>query len=274
MGEGQEAKVTFRWFDEAKGQCERWRVKIQSLAFKWFFCAAIFCCSGIRGRTEVFLGYTSPSNRLVVASNEVIFISINNAPVVKIARDSTTNLLGLPPAFQQVPFPLAGPFELIVPYANPASIYGTDLPGLISFKRLTNSPIKTVFPRTNVSYSVTVPANKNIRLFTRSRPNNVRITVHRNEVSADCFPDPVAELSGPLDVGFQILGDGIEHDEPVSYYLIEDFLTLPELGFIPGPAGTFEIAVEKSIDLKNWFPVVMQGTSDDQKAFYRLRLSR
>jgi hypothetical protein len=43
---------------------------------------------------------------------------------------------------------------------------------------------------------------------------------------------------------------------------------------IQGPTGAFQIAVEKSINLTNWSPTILQDVRDDQKAFYRLRITK
>lgn len=100
----------------------------------------------------------------------------------------------------------------------------------------------------------------------------------KNEPAIQRPVNPNTEFSGPLEIELtvpesRVLGD-FEFAAVYSYYFTEDFLVAPEFGFLQGPSGAFEIAVEKSVDLTNWFPVMLQNTSNDQKAFYRLRLTR
>ena len=58
----------------------------------------------------------------------------------------------------------------------------------------------------------------------------------------------------------------------ISYFIAEDGFVLPNQRFIAGPTGSFAIMVEKSFDLNTWSPVLLQNTSDDSRAFYRLRI--
>jgi len=81
------------------------------------------------------------------------------------------------------------------------------------------------------------------------------------------------EFTGPLTVTIQNVGhSGLTM--AFSYYLLEDFFVVPHSGLLQGPTGNFDITIEKSADLTNWFPAVIHPTSDDQQAFYRLKLSR
>ena len=85
------------------------------------------------------------------------------------------------------------------------------------------------------------------------------------------------EFSGPLEITLTVrnsTADPIEKAAVYSYYFTEDFLVVPDFGFLQGPTGAFEITVQRSADLTNWFPVMVQNTSNDQKAFYRLKLAR
>jgi hypothetical protein len=85
---------------------------------------------------------------------------------------------------------------------------------------------------------------------------------------------PGAEFTGPVEITLTDLNPPANEASVLSYYFTEDFLVTPNFGFLQGPTGAFEITVEKTVDLTNWYPVSVQNTSDDQKAFYRLRLAR
>jgi hypothetical protein len=60
----------------------------------------------------------------------------------------------------------------------------------------------------------------------------------------------------------------------ISYFIAEDGFALPDQRAIAGPSGSYAITVEKSFDLKTWSPVLLENTSDPNKAFYRLRIQR
>lgn len=68
---------------------------------------------------------------------------------------------------------------------------------------------------------------------------------------------------------------GYPYRQVYSYFLTEDFLEITADGYLKGPSGTFEVVVEKSTDLTQWLPVVVQNTaSSDTRAFYRLRIQK
>ncbi len=78
-----------------------------------------------------------------------------------------------------------------------------------------------------------------------------------------------SEYDGPLEIR-------LRENNPVvvSYYFAEDFVTMPDASLLRGPTGSFEVGVQKSFDLTNWYPVIIYRTAADEKAFYRLKLSR
>lgn len=60
----------------------------------------------------------------------------------------------------------------------------------------------------------------------------------------------------------------------MSYTFAEDFVAFPELGYLQTPKGDFEIVVEKTTNLTNWFPVLSHNTTSDQRAYYRFRIAK
>jgi hypothetical protein len=81
------------------------------------------------------------------------------------------------------------------------------------------------------------------------------------------------EFSGPLTIDVHS-GTSANGPPIVSFYFTEDFVAIPDQSILQGPAGGFQIEVPKSIDLTNWYPVLIQYTSSDQKSFYRMKLSK
>jgi hypothetical protein len=60
----------------------------------------------------------------------------------------------------------------------------------------------------------------------------------------------------------------------LTYYLTEEYSTVPAFGAVQSPTGGYGFNIEKSFNLTNWFPVYLHSTSDDQKAFYRFRIDK
>jgi len=86
-------------------------------------------------------------------------------------------------------------------------------------------------------------------------------------------PNQPAEFTGP---GELALNSGVffPYAKFISYFIAEDGFAMPNQRFIAGPSGSFAISVEKTVDLNTWSPVLLQNTSDDNRAFYRLRIQR
>lgn len=216
---------------------------------------------------ELFFGPTSPSNRLLVASNSAIIISavlgdVNLGGFVNgqlVFAGSTHNIV-LDLDETNPTRALAGPAELIL---NDSIV--------ISYKAVQGNAIKTLVAAPGSARPVIdVTSGKSVRFF---RP------IVQGPVEVRRAPTSVTngrirggeEFAGPVSLYFS--GPSISSRSAVySYYFTEDFLVVPELGLLQGGPGTFEITIQKSIDLTNWFPVVVQNTSTDTKAFYRLRI--
>ena len=221
---------------------------------------------------EVFLGYTTASNRFLIASNEAVLIYRSTVAEAFFIRDGVTNQLRSFDATPLEPCAFAGPAEMLIV-----------TPGMMSFKRLFNSGIRTVIMSPTSTNVIEIPSGKTARFFRATIPSGVNLdglSFEKEGVvvgQAGGFWEPVftggEEYQGPLAITIRNNRGG-SLSFSFSYYFIEDFLTVPELGFLQGPTGSFEITVEKSGDLTNWTPVIIQPTSNDQKAFYRLKLSR
>ncbi len=233
-------------------------------------------------RAEVFIGPTTPANRFVIKENEAILIQVLALDQRSGLRDSDPSLnpgefrarvfLG-DQSFSAVfnadydvpPVALAGPLELQL--TNKV---------VFSYRPIQTTAFRTVLVGTNSTAKIEVPAGKTFRSFDLSfNAASLSFEVSKQNDSAVVGIYDLTEFAGPLTIRPFVEPGSFERGNALlTYYFLEDSIVLPELGAVQGPTGTFEIVVEKSINLTNWLPVVTHFTSSDQKAFYRLKLSR
>src|SRR5262249_17932370 len=158
-------------------------------------------------------------------------------------------------------YALAGPAELI--FSNAV---------LITYYRITNSAIFTQ-SIANDPIGIPIASNKTMRLFGVPAPVNASFLGSGNgSVSFTLEPNRPAEFTGP---GVLALNSGVfpPYAKFVSYFIAEDGFVMPDQRPIVGPSGSFAVIIEKSADLETWSPVLMENTSDEVKAFYRLRIA-
>lgn len=171
------------------------------------------------------------------------------------------------------PYALNGPCQIaFVSYMDPT----TPAPVVVSYDLLSNSLLHSLIIPPDSTNVVSVPAGKSIRFLNPTDPGisdpgltfqNRTNTVHGLHINNG------DEFAGPLTI--TIIHSGfINQAQLISYYFTDDFFVVPDTGYIRGPTGSFEIAVEKSADLSAWYPVVVHNTGSDQKAFYRLRIQK
>ena len=213
---------------------------------------------------ETFIGPTTPSNRLLVSSNSAIIITAtfgnftNTTDVVLGGFQFTQSSFA--PLENGNSYALAGPAELI--FSNAV---------VISYYQVTNSAIRTQSIG-NDPIGIAIAPNKTMRLFGVPAPVNASFSRFGGSfVSFTLQPNQPAEFTGP---GTLALNSGVfpPMAKFISYFIAEDGFTLPNQRAIAGPSGSYAITVEKSSDLSTWSPVLMQNTSDPNKAFYRLRI--
>ena len=215
-------------------------------------------------RGETFIGPTTTTNRLLVPSNSAIVITAtfgdftNSTEVVLDGFQFTQSYFA--PLENGNAYALAGPAELI--FSNAV---------LISYYQITNSAIRSQ-SIANDPIGISIASNKTMRLF--SVPASVNASFSRPGSSFVPFtlePNRPAEFTGP---GTLTLNSGVfpPYSKFISYFIAEDGFTMPNQRAIAGPAGSYAITVEKSFDLNTWSPVLLQNTSDANKAFYRLRI--
>jgi hypothetical protein len=216
--------------------------------------------------SETFIGPTTSTNRLLVASNSAIIITTtlgnftNSTHIV--LQGYQFNQSYFAPLESGNSYALAGPAELI--FTNPA---------VATFYRITNSAI---FSQSigNDPIGISIPTNKTMRLF--GVPDSVNASFSRPgtlSVNFNLEPNRPAEFTGP---GTLFLASGVfpPLGKFISYFFAEDGFVLPNQRALAGPSGSFAIMVEKSFDLNSWSPVLLENTSDAPHAFYRLRMQR
>lgn len=212
-------------------------------------------------RAEVFIGPTTATNRLLISSNQAIIISsvIGNVFTFgSLVFNGVTNSVGfdLPDVMNNTSvYAAVGPSELVLPTNT-----------CFSFKRLENTTVQMLVVSNTQTGVVSVPSNKTIKFFLPlSTSSSFQGAIQKGPQIAAGYVFGGAEFTGPCTI--QIPGPIV-----VSYYFTEDALVLPQAKVIQGPTGSFEIAIEKSYDLTNWFPVVAHNSVSDQKAFFKLRI--
>ena len=217
---------------------------------------------------ETFIGPTTATNRLLVPSNSAIVITAtfgdftNSTQVAFGEGGSPFPQNYFAPLENGNSYALAGPAELI--FSNAV---------LISYYQVTNSAIFTQFIA-NDPIGISIASNKTMRLFGVTAPVNVSFSRPGSSfVSFTLEPNRPAEFTGP---GTLLLSSGVlpPYSKFISYFIAEDGFALPNQRVIAGPSGSYAITVEKSFDLKAWSPVILENTSDANKAFYRLRIQR
>src|SRR5258707_7775552 len=214
---------------------------------------------------ETFIGPTTPTNRLLVATNSAIIITTtlgnftNSTQVV--LNGFQFGLDYLAPLDRGSTYALAGPAELV--FSNGV---------VITYYQITNSAIHTQ-GIANDPIPITIASNKTMHLFGVPTSVNASFSRSNSFVSFILEPNQPAEITGP---GILALNSGVffPYAKFISYFIAEDGFALPNQRFIAGPSGSYAISVEKTVDLNTWSPVLLQNTSDDNRAFYRLRIQR
>jgi len=222
----------------------------------------------MKARTAMapFIGPTTATNRLLVPSNSAIVITatfgdFTNSTQVALADFQFTQSYFAPLEIGNS-YALAGPAELI--FSNAV---------VITYYQVTNSAIRTQSIG-NDPIGIPIATNKTMRLFGVPAPVNASFSrPGSGSLSFILEPNQPAEFTGP---GTLALSSGVfpPYGKFISYFFAEDGFTLPNQRAIAGPSGSYAVTVEKSFDLNTWLPVLLENTSDANKAFYRLRIQR
>lgn len=246
------------------------------------------------------LALRAPADVFVAPSNEVAFLTVptNQTMLISsvklgsfdgsssgslqgwIVQNGITNTLSLTDqtgsaAKSSGPFAIEGPCQI----AFQAGVIGDSYqpaPVVVSYTLLRNSLLHSTLVAPGSTNQISVPAGKSVRFLAfTSDGMDYDVFSFQNGTNTvfDVRVNSGDEFAGPLTVTVKNPAWS-SYSELVSYYFTDDFFAVPDTGFISGPTGSFEIAVEKSADLNAWVPVVVYDTASDQKAFYRLRIQK
>ncbi len=151
---------------------------------------------------------------------------------------------------------------------------------IISYQILTGSQIRSEIVTSDSTNVISVPNGKTIKFLNPQPLPSVEISVNvtfqngGREITSSIYGGE--EFTGPLSINikYPMPQFNTNYVAIYPYFFKEDSVVMPELKLIQGPTGAFQIGVDKSIDLLNWYPVIIHNTSEEQKAFYRLSISR
>ena len=232
--------------------------------FIFVFCLAMVT---LHAPAETFVISDGETNSIVVATNEAIIIdfvdSYSSYPIYR--RGGVSNSVDLMPGSA-----FAGPSELIVSANSNSKV--------ITFHRLQTVAVTTVVLGASDTNTIVVPTNKTLKIFATRGAGTLIISRGTHSAiiaNLDVAMRAGCELTGPLTVTMIGNGSPGDYQRVFSYYFTEDFLEITADGYLKGPSGMFEVLVEKSTNLAQWLPVMVQNTaSSDARAFYRLRIQK
>lgn len=249
----------------------------------------------LRAAADVFIASSNEVVFLTVPANQTMLISSvkfgtfdnsgsANMVMGMIVQNGATNLVSLVNKdfdphnlAYAAPYALNGPCQIafVMDSGDPAN--PAPAPVAVSYRFLQNSPIHCLLASPNSTNVISVPAGKNIRFFGVTflwGNTGYGIINLQNGTNTlyNVLIDGGDEFAGPLTL--TAVNPAGSYSQLISYYFTDAFFAVPDTGYIQGPTGSFEIAVEKSADLNAWSPVVVYNTGSDQKAFYRLRIQK
>ena len=216
---------------------------------------------------ETFIGPTTATNRLLIPTNSAIIITttlgdFTNTTQVQLNGGAPFTQSYFAPLENGTVYAVAGPAELI--FSNAVAF---------TFYRITNSAIRSQ----GIGHDpigIQIASNKTMHVFGVPAPVDASFDrVDGGSAGFTLEPNRPAEFTGP---GTLSLDSGVflPFGKFISYFIVEDGFAIPDQRIIAGPTGSAAIIVEKSTDLSDWTPVLMQNASDATKAFYRLRVQR
>ena len=228
---------------------------------------------------------------IIIGTNETILITTLNAGS-DVPDDGAPNLLidGVDVShydhnpYGAIPSPgfyaITGPHTITVTnFGFSGSTNPNDF--FVSFQRITNSPIHTVFvngisPSTNF---INIPAGETIQLLPPLGNSSIPIMIQpQNSTNwfnwnpwntSQGFPSASVTGAATIAVGSsQELNGGIA----LSYYFTGEVVQFPPSGLLNLSTPILEVNIQKSYDLTNWTPSATFHTDAEAKAFYRLQM--
>ena len=227
-------------------------------------------------RGEVLVSTNGEVFRLNVATGQVVAISYYMdgagpaSPWLLIANGMTNELPFYLDQKDQPKAVLPGPFELIKTNGGNR---------VISYQVLSGLPIFSEVVTSHSTNVLDVPSGKTIKFMPpipRAGIQATRVSLQQGAKIVEAYIAGGEEFTGPLKFKFSFFDPQTNTNrvEMYPYLFTENAVALPELKLLQGPSGNFQIGVDRSVDLTNWVPVIIHNTSDEQQAFYRLRLTK
>jgi len=231
----------------------------------------LVCCS--LARAELFLGPTTPQNRLIVGTNEVIAVTgeVYNEyqPRVFSTFISPIGEYLVLPSFRYI--------------AGPAEVIFTNHTAVVNFVRFTNSDIKTDVVSPSRSLEIDVPPGKRIKFLQPPVCTSIqllqggKLTPEAQFYAGDIILHHSQEFSGPVKLFLRIpdyCSSSVYTNKLITYSISDQAVILPTGSTLQAPPGILSVALEKSSNLTNWSPMIEQTTVSDSPTFYRMRIRK
>lgn len=227
------------------------------------------------------------TNGSVVLQESESAIFVGGIPYFKhIVKDGITNILSEPNYQISVsstePLVISGPIEMVFD------------PCIFTYRKITNSPFRTIVHRYGQTNSIVVDTNETVKFFASLPATSVNgLIISIGSIVATFDVTYGMEFDGDLQFVFTNLESppncdqtlppncypktnsfGIEYVDLINYYIVDEFIATPSNGYVSASPGDLILAVEKSTNLEDWSTSFIHITGHDQYAFYRLKLSR
>jgi len=234
---------------------------------------------------DVFLTSDNSLKFISVPTNQTLYISAvrqggfvdwhsDSQLLGLVVQNGVTNIIQFP-GLGGGPYAITGACQVAIT----TFWYDTNYPiaALISYSLVQGNALHSSFIPPGGLFTLNVPAGKTVRFLTPSFEDasispNFTFSDGTNTIY-DVGVSNGDEFAGPITISKPWYA-GEQFSQLISYYFTDDFFVVPPSGFLSGPTGSFEIVVDKSVDSTNWYPAVVNRTSSDQKAFYRLRIGK
>src|SRR5258708_33948851 len=184
---------------------------------------------------ETFIGPTTPTNRLLVASNSAVIITTT---LGNFTNSTQVVFGGFPIALDYfAPLENGGSYAL----ARPAKlIFSNEV--CITYYLVTNSAIHTQ-GIANDPISILIASNKTMHLFGVPTPVNASFSRSGSFVSFTLEPNRPAEFTGP---GALALSSGVflPYAKFISYFIAEDGFAMPDQRVIASPNVSFAVTLD------------------------------
>ena len=227
--------------------------------------SVVLLCGQQSARAVLLIFPAGQTNTLSIPAGETWHFTfaqagiVNSQVQIQFAQGGITNLLPLTELRI-----LSGPVSLIFSGTNQFAI---------AYKKMSLPMVQTVVLRPGETNTFDVPAGKTMKpLNVPSFATSVTLRQGSNTFAGFNFGSRY-DFDGPCTLQLSVTNTA-PTVSVLSFTFAEDFVVFPELGYLQTPKGDFEIVVEKTTNLTNWFPVLSHNTTSDQRAYYRFRIAK